>query len=580
MRAHAVSGGLTVHAIGGTNTVLLGWDLEDPAGCLGFAVRRTDLGPSPSRRRTGETVWLRGMKTFGTVVADPPPGSDWSTRDHPIQGFQWGDYTARPGHTYRYAVVALGGEPAALVELAETSVRVRTEVEDDGVHGVWFNRGVAGSQAFAKRFCGWMPARAIADAEESPAMVWLSRGLGEAFVAFCEQASGTGFGLRGAFYEFTWETGLLALAAARDRGADVELVVHGRDRDGARSDDTTSTQAKAAAAKYGLDTGDTIRWRDAANSSALHHHKFLVLLEGDTPVAVWTGSTNLTRGAVFGHSNVGHVVRDPAVARQFLDEWERLRDNETTAELRLAHEASNTVVEVTPPQRGSTVVLAPRHTKSTVLHWFADVFDHGATSAHITGAFGLNELFRDTLRVAKPTTVRTVLLDKWPPREQAVPRTDPNVRISTGAHITGGGLAQWAEESLTGFNTHVKYVHTKIILVDPMGADPVVLTGSANYSAASTVSNEENTLVLRGGGRGPASSRAAIRRVADIYLTEYHRLFMHFVFRAWLERREMVTGARQEPGHLVESDAWTGPYYRAGSWQELQRRVFSGQAAD
>ncbi|MFC7491824.1 MULTISPECIES: phospholipase D-like domain-containing protein [unclassified Knoellia] len=569
MRSHVETPTLTLHAVAGTHTVLLGWDLADPTGCLGFAIRRRETG--------GETVWLRGMKTFASVVPDPPPGSDWSTREHPIQGFQWGDYTTRPGRSYRYAVVALGGSAAAPKELATASVRVRTEVEDDGVHGVFFNRGVAGSQAFARRFAGYVPSRD--EAEESPAMVWLSRGLGEAFVAFCEQATGAGSGLRGAFYEFTWGTGLTALAAARDRGADVALVVHGRDRDGDGGADTTSTQARAAARRHGVSNGGTIRWRDADNVSALHHHKFLVLLDGGRPVAVWTGSTNLTQGAIFGHSNVGHVIHDPVVAQQFLDEWERLETGETTAELRDAHERDNPVVEVTPPKRGASVVLAPRHTSSSVLQWFANVFDHGEVSAHITGAFGLNELFRDTLRTAKPDTVRTVLLDKWPPKEQAVPRTDPNVRISTGAHLTGGGLAQWAGESLTGFNTHVKYVHTKIILIDPFGTDPVVVTGSANYSRASTVSNEENTLVLRGGGKGPASSRAAIRRVADIYLTEYHRLFMHFVFRSWVERREMVTGARQEPGHLAEDDGWTHPYYRAASWQALQRRVFSGQEA-
>lgn len=568
MRARTVTPALTVQGIAGTHTVLLGWDLTDPTGCLGFAIRRTEAG--------GETVWLRGMKTFGSVVPDPPPGSDWSTREHPIQGFQWGDYTAKPGRTYTYAVVALGGPPAAPTELATVSVRVRTEVEDDGVHGVWFNRGVAGSQAFAKRFAGYLPEHD--EGEQSPSMVWLSRGLGEAFVAFCAEATGPGFGLRGAFYEFTWGTGLSALAAARDRGADVALVVHGRDRDGADgTGDTTATQAKAAARRYGVSKGRIIRWRDAANVSALHHHKFLVLLKDGHPVAVWTGSTNLTQGAIFGHSNVGHIVRDPVVAQQYLDEWARLDANDTTTELRAAHESGNPVAQVVPPKVGSSVVLAPRHTKSTVLQWFADVFDDGKVSAHITGAFGLNKLFRETLRTAKPATVRTVLLDKWPPRDEAVPRTDPNVRISTGAHITGGGLAQWAAESLTGFNTHVKYVHTKIILVDPLGADPVVVTGSANYSVASTVTNEENTLVLRGGGHGPASSRRAIRRVADIYLTEYHRLFMHFVFRAWVERRDVVTGARSDPGHLAENDQWTRSYYREGSWQALQRRVFSGQ---
>ena len=316
-----------MQAIAGTHTVLLGLDLADPAGCLGFAVHRTDHTES-------ECTWLRGMKTFAAVVPDPPPGSDYSTRDHPVQGFQWGDYSAKPGHKYTYAVSAMGGVPGALVPLVTAEVRVRTEVEDDGVHGVWFNRGVAGSQAFARRFPDFVPGSDLSDTH--PAMVWLSRGLAEAFLAFCAEASGPGWGLRGAFYEFTWDGGLAALAGARARGADVQLVVHGRDRD-ARPDvdnDVTAAQARAAAARHGLDTGPgggpngegVIHWRTAPNKSALQHHKYLVLLHAGVPVAVWTGSTNLTRGGVFGHSNVGHLVHDRRVAAGFAQEWQRLAD--------------------------------------------------------------------------------------------------------------------------------------------------------------------------------------------------------------------------------------------------------------
>ncbi len=79
-----------MQAVAGTHTVLLGFSLDDPAGCLGFAIHRTD-------HTEGEARWLRGMKTFGSVVPEPPPGSDWPTNAHPVQGFQWGDYAAKPG---------------------------------------------------------------------------------------------------------------------------------------------------------------------------------------------------------------------------------------------------------------------------------------------------------------------------------------------------------------------------------------------------------------------------------------------------------------------------------------------------
>ena len=42
-----------MQAVAGTHTVLLGFDLDDPAGCLGFAIHRTD-------HTEGEARWLRG----------------------------------------------------------------------------------------------------------------------------------------------------------------------------------------------------------------------------------------------------------------------------------------------------------------------------------------------------------------------------------------------------------------------------------------------------------------------------------------------------------------------------------------
>jgi phosphatidylserine/phosphatidylglycerophosphate/cardiolipin synthase-like enzyme len=568
VRSRRSKGGLTVRAIAGTHTVLLGMDLREPAGCLGFAVHRTD-------HTEGEAAWLRGMKTFPSVLPNPPPGSDYSTRDHPIQSFQWGDYSAKPEHDYTYAVSAMGGAPGALAPLATTAVRVRTETEDDGVHGVWFNRGVAGSQAFARRFPDFVPGP---DPDEShPAMRWLSRGLGEAFLAFCAEALGPGWGLRGAFYEFTWGAGLSALAAARDRGVDLQLVVHGRDRDvqPGKDDDRTAAQARVAALKYGLDVEGVLHWRAAANKSALQHNKFLVLLRDGVPVAVWTGSTNLTRGGIYGHSNVAHLIRDRAVAAAFHAEWQDLAAQRTTVELRAVHEGGQPVNQVVPAASGTGIVFSPRATTSTLLPWYARVFDSGAQSAHITGAFGLHAVFRQTLGVARPEAMRTVLLEKVPPRAAAIPRVDPNVRISTGSHLASGNLEHWAEEFLTGFNTHVKYIHTKIILVDPMTDDPTVITGSANYSDNSTTTNEENTVVIRS-GRTRASSRRAVKRVADIYLTEYHRLFMHFAFRAMSQGRTLNEGTRQWTGHLESDDGWALRYYRPGSWRALQRRLYSG----
>ena len=162
--------------------------------------------------------------------------------------------------------------------------------------------------------------------------------------------------------------------------------------------------------------------------------------------------------------------------------------------------------------------------------------------------------------------VRPVRLDKRPPANAPIPHSDADVRTSWGNYLHKPTLEGWAAEHLTGFNAWVKFIHTKIILVDPLTSAPIVITGSANYSEASTTKNEENTIVIRGDGS------AAAQRVADIYLTEYQRLFMHFVYRDWASPEPGTAQA----GHLCEGDSWSRRYYLPGSWRERQRRTFSG----
>jgi hypothetical protein len=59
----------------------------------------------------------------------------------------------------------------------------------------------------------------------------------------------------------------------------------------------------------------------------ISHNKFVVVFYRNEPVCVWTGSTNITSGAFYGQSNVGHIVRCPRVARAFADYWADLALN-------------------------------------------------------------------------------------------------------------------------------------------------------------------------------------------------------------------------------------------------------------
>ena len=200
---------------------------------------------------------------------------DFSLRDHPIQGFQWGDYTAKPEHDYTYRVVAWGGTPGALTPLADVRVDVRTEAEDDGRHGIWFNRG-------RRRLAGVREAvRAVHPAgrgERGPPGVRLAVPRARARRSSGSPAAPTGpsGGCAARSTSSPGRPGWPRWPRPRAAGADVQLVVHGRDRDPAGKDsDTTAADNRAAVAAAGLD--DVVTWRTAPNKSALQHNKFLVL---------------------------------------------------------------------------------------------------------------------------------------------------------------------------------------------------------------------------------------------------------------------------------------------------------------
>jgi phosphatidylserine/phosphatidylglycerophosphate/cardiolipin synthase-like enzyme len=83
------------------------------------------------------------------------------------------------------------------------------------------------------------------------------------------------------------------------------------------------------------------------------------------------------------------------------------------------------------------------------------------------------------------------------------------------------------------------------MLIDPLGDEPIVISGSANFSETSTVSNDENMLIIRGN-----------KRVADIYLGEFMRLWHHYRFRfivnAKAEENNAGTDRAYEPNYLCE----------------------------
>jgi phosphatidylserine/phosphatidylglycerophosphate/cardiolipin synthase-like enzyme len=557
VRAKTKSNGLTVNAIAGTQVVLLALDLTATRrkGCMGFAIQRHD-------HDADELIWLRGMKTF--VATDPGlgPGGTVSSREHPFQTFQWADYAALPGKTYSYRVYALKGTgPTDMVPGTPTEVTITTEAEAGGTHAVYFNRGSVASQAYARDFLNTPPSKFPTDKQRAAAYKFLSRGLEEAMLAFIARADGKDFELHGAIYEFQWQPVLKALGAAAATKAKVTVIyddIPGATKPGQRNRDAIATAG----------IGDIVKPR---TRGTIMHNKFLVLSHKGVPIAVWTGSTNVTEQGIFGHLNCGHVVSDETVARQYRDYWDTIDAN-------LAHTPDTQAVAalgIRPPQPATakiTTVFSPQPTTS-VLDWYAEIAGGATGALFMTFAFGMNDRFAkiyerkdDVLRLALMETEgngKKAVVDAARKRINAL-RRRPNVVVAIGGTDAISGVERWLDELRKIVkDVHVYWIHTKFALVDPLGKNPVVITGSANFSDASTDANHENMLVIRGD-----------TRVADIYLTEYTRLFAHYAFRETLIKRKIWDLADWQPEDLVADPSWSDAYFKPGQ-RAARRRYFA-----
>jgi phosphatidylserine/phosphatidylglycerophosphate/cardiolipin synthase-like enzyme len=589
MRTVTTAGDFKAKVIAGTHTVLMALDCAEGRrkGLKGFAFQREMVG-------TGGTgpKFLRSQKVFKSVVPDPKNAHDpadptkparFYTDKFPVQSFLWGDYAASPATTYRFIVQPMYGEPGALTTDTNDELKFEITTEREWgpgeAHGVWFNRGAIASQKFSEEF-GNHPPQDINDPKD-PEVAWLSRGLLEACLEYINETA-PGDALRVAAYEFTYPPILNALKALIDKGIDVQIVYHDTVDPKTSADGPNETAMKAA----GLPIDDQ-KHTYRRSKTKIPHNKFIVRLKGGTdPVEVWTGSTNFTPSGFLGQTNVGHRLADAETAKQYLAFWKLVK---TDPELKDARTALATLTP-NPIEAIATKSVArlfsPR-AKAEMLGWYGRRMLDAANSLWFTAAFGISKELIDPV-AKKRNQMRFVLLEKpVPDAQKKILTADFNRvilsygvplgeiyqiskktgKVTTRKKIKEFALDKWffEEEHFRPSNDgFVFFVHTKFLLIDPLSDDPLVCSGSANFSSGSLLQNDENMLLIRGNSR-----------VADIYMTEFDRIFRHFYFRNIAnELAAAETSDDAKAIFLDETDAWTDSYFKAGTLKNNRRLMF------
>lgn len=548
-----------IYAVTGTNTVSFGIDYRNAntKGLLGFSVKRTY--PDNTEH------FMPGFKVFMIHKGQVKPGHLVTTETDPIQSFVWDDFTLKPDQEYTYTFIPVKGKPGQLQQQKPIVIKVRTEPSfSKQSHDIFFNRGVASSQAYAREFDNTSPDKLVGKRQQD-AFNWLGRDLPSAILRFIGQTK-KGDSLFGCFYEFNYGPVLDEFKKAIDRGVHVKLIVDAKDN----KEKTPITQTKAALKKAKIPNANIIFRK--ANKNVLQHNKFMVYLQsGKTkPSAVWTGSTNITESGIFGQTNVGHWVRDTTLATLYKKYWDLLsadpgpKDDDTAANKKKDKAAYiEGVMEIQQDLNGSipagvTPIFSPRNSLDMLGKYFS-LIDKSQHVGTITLAFGITASLKDLLlKHSAASPVNFLLLekqDKATKKNEATftPLTATNNVYQAFGSFIKDPLYEWTKETnmqQLGITKFVTYIHSKFLLQDPLGANPVVISGSANFSPPSTTANDENMIIIQGN-----------LRVADIYFTEFNRLFNHYYYRAVLtELKDKKIKDNQKSYYLDDTDGWIAAY--------------------
>jgi len=535
-----------VKAYAGTNGVLLAMDLAEPRrkGLLGFAIEKQQ-GAKPWLFLFNSLTFPGKPHTFAQFHATP---SDTA----PLQKFRWADYAVNPGMTLHYRVHLAYGSADA-VQLGESLELTITS--DDGHpsnQSVIFNRAVAASQAFQRKFPDLdaqisanknMPIEAWPDA----ARQWLENGLLGRLLGFIERAVDEQWALDIAIYEYQLQAIIEAVNAAFARGVKVRVLYHARPDD----EDTTINQASLAALPLASKRGRV--------THNIFHNKFIVLSRVDgsgehQPAAVLCGSTNFTANGVYRQANVVHVLDDESVAASYLQMFEQIwvqpDDVGVTRDWVTEHNPMNA-------QQPLFAGFSPR-TGGADLKAFVEIISAAKKDVLFVTAFSLPDAILNALLGQPHDDILRYGLQNTASRISGF-HADRSAEFAATA-LLNTGLEGWLRENMKGQKGNL-LVHTKAVVTDFTTDNPTIISGSHNLSASASNGNDENYLIIRGD-----------TDLADRYGLELLRFYEHYRFRYFAKKL-----ALKQVNPLAVDDSWTNDYYIEGDLRQLSRLRFAGR---
>jgi phosphatidylserine/phosphatidylglycerophosphate/cardiolipin synthase-like enzyme len=536
--------------------VLLAYDWpagDDREDFLGFAIERTPGFNGEAKSWLPNRIGFDGPK---------PDQSDFPSNEAPIQKFYWWDAridTKDRGSSFTYRVVPVTGSPEALnlMDAKAGTVEVHVpQVEENGITS-HFNRAVVSSQAFSKQF----PDLNTPSLQKA-ARAWLANGMEQAVPQFLDSAAGKD--IEGAIYHLT--DGIWIIPALQHYGGAISLAYN----------HTSKDHATDPAIRQLEDTGRPAESFAARTHANIMHNKFLVRVgAADHAEAVLAGSANFTSEGLSAQANVLHAFESEALAKLYLDR-KRLLDGDPglsqTQKKQSGWSSEIVVGDATirvffPPEPNNSresldaIVKAIEAARHSVLLCAFDPTDKDLLDA----VFAASDAGKMMLALVNRVPAQMPSGD--PNRADVAAKIAILDRASKSAEIVGFG-AFGANDTPTDFAPErvlwpkedpkiMVRVHHKFVVIDAEGDNPVVFTGSANFSGNSLHHNDENLLEI-----------TQCPRIAGMYMAEFLRLFEHY--------RARVKSEDPRTFKLAPDNGWSKKYFTAGSPEAKARAAMAG----
>lgn len=519
-------------------------------GCRGFALMCRCNGKD-------ETVstWV-GFEGQAHTEGERHPSTKW-----PIQKYQWSDYMANPGDRVQYRVIPMTGtDKDHLTQCLDEASDWTDEITlshtfEPNIEG-YFNRGIVASQWVSRRLgvtatdLKTATLKKVINTQGDPLREYLFGPLGARLIELLADAAARGLEVYTALFELD---DLQLQAALLKLGMHAHIVLaNGSVK--TKGEDENKTARTLLKGKIDL-------YDRMCAPRALGHNKFMVICDTNKkPRWVWTGSLNWSDTGLCTQANNSVYIDDAALAADYLKQWNALKD---------AGDASPHMLKVSDSVPWeSTVATAP------VTLWFTPTLKEvdleearqlisGAQHAILFLMFnpgpkdsllnqiiataqakaGMNELYvRGALNQDPSTTANPLQL--FHGKQTDIADFDVVLPASIDAPTS------WFSREMTRLAETNAMVHSKVVVIDPFSANPVLMTGSHNLGPKASGTNDENLLLIR---NAPHLAAAYATNVMSVY-NQYR----------WRFRRQTGPGKENWQG-LKDNDTWQSWYLQPGS---------------